>query len=81
MNDSFVFHRVFYESLKGLSPDTFKCCMMALCKYALDGEEPEGAIEKAFVTLAKPYFNVEIQREMATEAEIWHQIMWEQENE
>lgn len=81
MNDEFIFRRVFYESLKGLRPDMFKNFVMALCEYALDGKEPEDGLAKGFIEIVKPSFNIEMQKEMKEDAEIWAEIMRRSEEE
>ena len=55
MNDSFIFYRSFYEAIEDFQPEEFKEAMMALMKYALDGEESEvfGYV-KTFYKLVKP---------------------------
>lgn len=74
MNESFVFRRVFVDALRNLPGEDFKDCMLAICDYALDGKEPEDGIAKGFLGIAKPAFNVEMQKEMKEEAEIWAEI-------
>lgn len=81
MNDSFVFRRVFVDALRGATGEEFKECVMAICDYALDGKEPEGGLAKGFLEITKPYFNVEMQKEMMEEAEIWAEITRKNEEE
>jgi len=38
--DSMVFYRSFYTALKGLGAEEFKETILAMCEYAMDGEEP-----------------------------------------
>lgn len=55
MRDSVVFYRSFADAIRGLPPDQFKACAMAIIDYALDGIEPEGSgIEKTVFCMAKP---------------------------
>ncbi len=75
MNESFVFRRVFADALRNLPGEDFKDCMLAICDYALDGKEPAGGIAKGFLKIVKPAFNVEMQKEMKEEAEVWAEIM------
>lgn len=81
MNESFVFRRLFADALKDLPGEEFKDCVMAICNYALDGMEPEDGLAKGFLELAKPYFNVEMQKDMREEAEIWAEITRRSEEE
>lgn len=39
--DSMVFYRSFYTALKGLGAEEFKETILAMCEYAMDGEEPK----------------------------------------
>lgn len=41
MRDSFVFYRSFLDGAEDLDPETFKRLMMAIMKYALDGEDDD----------------------------------------
>lgn len=55
MNDSFIFYRSFYEAIEDFQPEEFKEAMMALMKYAFDGEESEvSGYVKTFYKLVKP---------------------------
>ena len=55
MRDSFVFYRSFIEAADELNAEDFKTLITAICKYALDGEEPEiTGIPRMLFTVAKP---------------------------
>ena len=55
MRDSFVFYRSFVEAADELNAEDFKTLITAICKYALDGEEPEiTGIPKMLFTVARP---------------------------
>ena len=55
MRESFVFYRSYYEAVSKLTLQQQTKIFQAICKYALDGEEPElsGALEAVFI-LIKP---------------------------
>lgn len=53
--DSMVFYRSFYEAVRGLPPELFKSCTLAILEYGLNGKKPEGlGIEYAICQLVKP---------------------------
>lgn len=56
--DSFVFYRSFYKALKGLDAEDFKETILAVCEYALDGNETDldGVPYMAF-ELIRPQIN------------------------
>lgn len=52
---SFTFYRSFYESVTRLCPEDQAATLMALCAYALDGEElPLANVPAALFSLIKP---------------------------
>ena len=65
-NNSFVFYRSFAEAIVKLDPDECKACLIALCSYALDGEENAGTpTADMFLTLVKPQIDANEQRREA----------------
>ena len=65
-NNSFVFYRSFAEAIVKLDPDECKACLIALCSYALDGEENAGTpTAEMFLTLVKPQIDANEQRREA----------------
>lgn len=74
MVDGFIFYRVFAEALRALPAEEYKQCVIAICNYALDGEEPGEGLAKSFLELTKPYFNAELRKEMKEEARIWAEV-------
>lgn len=65
-NNSFVFYRSFAEAIVKLDPDECKACLIALCSYALDGEENASTpTAEMFLTLVKPQIDANEQRREA----------------
>ena len=65
-NNSFVFYRSFAEAIVKLDPEECKACLIALCSYALDGEENAGTpTAEMFLTLVKPQIDANEQRREA----------------
>ena len=65
-NNSFVFYRSFAEAIVKLDPEECKACLIALCSYALDGEENASTpTAEMFLTLVKPQINANEQRREA----------------
>ena len=55
----FTFFRSYYEALKSLPKKEREPVMMAICSYALDGEEPElSGIALAIFSLVKPTIDI-----------------------
>lgn len=62
-NNSFVFYRSFAEAVVKLDPEECKACLVALCSYALDGEENASTpTAEMFLTLVKPQVDANEQR-------------------
>lgn len=65
-NNSFVFYRSFAEAIVKLDPEECKACLIALCSYALDGEENTSTpTAEMFLTLVKPQIDANEQRREA----------------
>ena len=65
-NNSFVFYRSFAEAIVKLDPEECKACLIALCSYALDGEENASTpTAEMFLTLVKPQIDANEQRREA----------------
>lgn len=65
-NNSFVFYRSFAEAIVKLDPEECKACLIALCSYALDGEEnARTPTAEMFLTLVKPQIDANEQRREA----------------
>lgn len=64
MNNSFVFYRSFAEALETLPAEQYKEIMVALSRYALDGEVPEdlSGIASAVFTLIRPQIDANNKR-------------------
>ena len=61
--DSFVFYKSFAEACRELDAETFKETVLAMCDYAMDGEDPEiTGVAKAIFTIAKPIIDKNNQR-------------------
>lgn len=61
--DGMVFYRSFYDGIKGLPPEEFKKCAVAILEYGLNGIEPESnGIEKTVYIMAKPQIDKNNQR-------------------
>ena len=56
MKPGFVFYRSFSEAMEGLPAEEYKAIMVALCHYALDGEDPINLnpVCNTIFTLIKP---------------------------
>ena len=65
-NNSFVFYRSFAEAIVKLDPEECKACLIALCSYALDGEENASTpTAEMLLTLVKPQIDANEQRREA----------------
>lgn len=63
MENGFLFYRSFYEAIKQLPAEDFKECVMALCGYALDGDEGTlSPMAAMFFTLVKPQVDANTKR-------------------
>lgn len=59
----FVFYDSFYEAIKELPPDDFKEITLAICEYALNGEEKElVGMNRSFFALIKPQLDANNKR-------------------
>lgn len=67
MNEGFVFYQSFADALEALPAEDYKECVSALCKYAINGEEPEtdNPFVKMFFTLARPQVDANNKRREA----------------
>ena len=56
MSEGFIFYQSFADALEALPAEDYKECVSALCKYAINGEEPEtdNPFVKMFFTLVRP---------------------------
>ena len=51
----FTWYRSYYDALKELPAEEFRAIVLAVCAYALDGEEPElSGVARAIFTLIRP---------------------------
>lgn len=64
MKDSFIFYRVYYEAMAGLSAEEKGHCLDALANYILNDEEKYGLEPSArlFFTLIKPQLKKECKK-------------------
>lgn len=64
MREGFVFYRSFSDALEGLPAEQYKTIMVALCKYALNGEEPKSLdpVSNTIFTLIKPQIDANSRR-------------------
>lgn len=67
MSEGFIFYKSFADSLEALPAEDYKECVSALCKYAIDGEEPEtdNPFVKMFFALARPQVDANNKRREA----------------
>lgn len=67
MSEGFIFYQSFADALEALPAEDYKECVSALCKYAIDGEEPEtdNPFVKMFFTLARPQVDANNKRREA----------------
>lgn len=55
----FTWYRSYYDALKELPAEEFRAIVLAVCAYALDGEEPElSGVARAIFTLIRPTLEV-----------------------
>lgn len=55
----FTWYRSYYDALKELPAEEFQDIVLAVCAYALDGEEPElSGVARAIFTLIRPTLEV-----------------------
>ena len=55
----FTWYRSYYDALKELPAEEFRDIVLAICAYALDGEEPElSGVARAIFTLIRPTLEV-----------------------
>ena len=55
----FTWYRSYYDALKELPAEEFRDIVLAVCAYALDGEEPElSGVARAIFTLIRPTLDV-----------------------
>ena len=55
----FTWYRSYYDALKELPEEEFRAIVLAVCAYALDGEEPElSGVARAIFTLIRPTLEV-----------------------
>ena len=55
----FTWYRSYYDALKELPAEEFRDIVLAVCAYALDGEEPElSGVARAILTLIRPTLEV-----------------------
>lgn len=55
----FTWYRSYYDALKELPAEEFRDIVLAVCAYALDGEEPElSGVARAIFTLIRPTLEV-----------------------
>lgn len=55
----FTWYRSYYDALKELPAEEFRDIVLAVCAYALDGEEPElSGVVRAIFTLIRPTLEV-----------------------
>ena len=63
MRDGVVFYRSFVDAIRGLPPEEFKLCALAILDYGLDGKEPEGTgIDRTVFCMAKPQIDANNRR-------------------
>lgn len=67
MSEGFIFYQSFADALEALPAEDYKECVSALCKYAINGEEPEtdNPFVKMFFTLARPQVDANNKRREA----------------
>ena len=67
MSEGFVFYQSFADALEALPAEDYKECASALCKYAINGEEPEtdNPFVKMFFSLARPQVDANNKRREA----------------
>ncbi len=67
MSSSFIFYESFADALRDLPSEEFKKCVMALCSYVFDNEEPEvdSAIVKIFFSMARPLLDANMAKKEA----------------
>lgn len=67
MSEGFIFYQSFADALETLPAEDYKECVSALCKYAINGEEPEtdNPFVKMFFTLARPQVDANNKRREA----------------
>lgn len=55
----FTWYRSYYDALKEIPAEEFRDIVLAVCSYALDGEEPElSGVARAIFTLIRPTLEV-----------------------
>ena len=55
----FTWYRSYYDALKELPAEEFRAIVLAVCAYALDGEEPElSGVSRSIFTLIRPTLEV-----------------------
>lgn len=55
----FTWYRSYYDALKEIPAEEFRAIVLAVCAYALDGEEPElSGVARAIFTLIRPTLEV-----------------------
>ena len=55
----FTWYRSYYDALKEIPAEEFRAIVLAVCAYALDGEEPElSGVARAIFTLIRPTLDV-----------------------
>lgn len=55
----FTWYRSYYDALKELPAEEFRAIVLAVCAYALDGEEPElSGVARSIFTLIRPTLEV-----------------------
>lgn len=55
----FTWYRSYYDALKEIPAEEFRAIVLAVCAYALDGEEPElSGVARAIFTLVRPTLEV-----------------------
>ena len=63
MREGVVFYRSFVDAIRGLPPEEFKLCALAILDYGLDGKEPEGTgIDRTVFCMAKPQIDANNRR-------------------
>lgn len=64
MADGFIFYRSFAEAFDDLDAETFKKIVQAVCRYALDGAEPDNltVMEKMAFSLIRPQIDANNER-------------------
>lgn len=67
MSEGFIFYQSFADALEALPAEDYKECVSALCKYAINGEEPEtdNPFVKMFFTLVRPQVDANNKRREA----------------